>query len=350
MEISGFPTRIFSGYWGSCHCQGIAVDRARGEIYYSFTTKLVKTDLRGRLIGSVDGLTGHLGCIDFCEADGRVYGSLEYKNDAVGKGILSALGRSGAHTEAFYCAIFDGAAITRPDMDAGTDGVMRAVYLPDVTEAYLGLSPEGKPHRWGCSGIDGTGWGKAPGGDKDVLLIAAGIYGDVTRADNDYQVLFRYDGALSWWDTAAKPLLRPGEARDGARADERLFLYTGNTRWGVQNLEYDETTGDWYLAVYPGEKKEFPNYSLFVLDGARAPLDGAHRADGTPIREVFLKPGGGSCFPYGSTGMCALGDGLWYFSREGSDFLRGQYTNVCLYRAAAGDVPFLPVNAEAEIR
>ena len=88
MNTCDLPLEIFSGYFHGGHCQGIAVDTARKFIYYSFTTELVKTDLNGRLIGSVTGLLGHLGCIDFCDADGKVYGSLEYKNDAIGKGIF----------------------------------------------------------------------------------------------------------------------------------------------------------------------------------------------------------------------------------------------------------------------
>lgn len=71
--------------------QGIAVDLERGYIYFSFTTKLLKMDLAGNLIGSVDGLTGHLGCLTMNPADGRVYGSLEYKDDAIGKGIRKTL-------------------------------------------------------------------------------------------------------------------------------------------------------------------------------------------------------------------------------------------------------------------
>ena len=179
------PRTVFSGYWGKCHCQGIAVDRKNRVIYYSFTTKLVKTDFRGNLIGSVDGLTGHLGCIGFCEADGKIYGSLEFKNDAIGKGILRALGKDGRVAEAFYCAVFDGDAVVRPDMDAEKDGVMRAVFLPDVTEMYADTVRVGSKtlsHRYGCSGIDGTGWGKVPGEDRYALLIAAGVYGDTGRA------------------------------------------------------------------------------------------------------------------------------------------------------------------------
>ena len=38
---------IFTGVWGKNHIQGIAVDKNRGYIYYSFTTKLVKAKMNG---------------------------------------------------------------------------------------------------------------------------------------------------------------------------------------------------------------------------------------------------------------------------------------------------------------
>lgn len=108
--------------------QGIAVDLERGYIYFSFTTKLLKMDLAGNLIGSVDGLTGHLGCLTMNPADGRVYGSLEYKDDAIGKGIRKTLdGESeGEDQTGFYIAVFDVDRIVRPDMDAERDRVMTA--------------------------------------------------------------------------------------------------------------------------------------------------------------------------------------------------------------------------------
>ena len=119
MEKNQLPKQLFSGYRGPYHVQGITVDTERKYIYYSFTTELIKTDLQGNLIGSVRGLLGHLGCITFCAEDGRVYGSLEYKHDCIGQGILRAQGTSGfVPEEAFYCAIFDVDKITREDMDA----------------------------------------------------------------------------------------------------------------------------------------------------------------------------------------------------------------------------------------
>ena len=92
-QAINLPKCVYSGVWNSGHCQGIAVDTNKKYIYYAFTTTLVKTDLEGNLIGSVTGLLGHLGCIDFCDGDGRLYGSLEYKNDVIGKGILAHLGK-----------------------------------------------------------------------------------------------------------------------------------------------------------------------------------------------------------------------------------------------------------------
>ena len=70
------PNSIYTGTWDEGHIQGIAVDTQRKFIYCSFTTCLVKLDMQGNLVGSVHGLIGHLGCLDFNDQDGRVYGSL----------------------------------------------------------------------------------------------------------------------------------------------------------------------------------------------------------------------------------------------------------------------------------
>lgn len=328
------PSSIFSGYHGACHCQGIAVDTEKGYIYYSFTTKLIKSDLAGNLIGSVDGLIGHLGCIDFCQGDGRVYGSLEYKNDAIGKGILRQLDIADKQIQsAFYCAIFDVDRIDRMGMDAAS--IMRTVYLPEVVadfEASVRYGGRQLPHRYACSGIDGTAWGPAWGkrDGREYLSICYGVYGDVDRTDNDYQVILTFDAA-DWWDTLARPLCQDSMHQNGATSVGKYFLYTGNTNWGVQNLEYDAYTGNWLVAVYPGKKPQFENYSMFVIDSTRAPTKAVHDAYGEEIAVLHLA--GQSSFPYGSTGMCALGDGRYYFSEAGNHKEHGQYTNVTLWCA-----------------
>jgi hypothetical protein len=45
--------------------------------------------MQGNIVGSVTGLCGHLGCIAYNYDDGRVYGSLEFKHDVIGQGVLN---------------------------------------------------------------------------------------------------------------------------------------------------------------------------------------------------------------------------------------------------------------------
>ena len=47
-------------------------------MYFSFTTTLLKTDMQGNLLGSVEGMTGHLGCMTLIPDDGRLYASIVY--------------------------------------------------------------------------------------------------------------------------------------------------------------------------------------------------------------------------------------------------------------------------------
>ena len=323
------PDSIFTGYHGKCHIQGIAVDAEKGFIYYSFTTKLIKSTLSGEIVGSVDGLTGHLGCITFNKEDGRVYGSLEYKNDSVGRGILKNLGEEKQRADAFYAVAFDVDRIDRPDMDAFSDGIMTAVYLRDVVDDYNGTGENGAPHRYGCSGIDGTACGPLPGetDGKNRLFIAYGIYGDTERTDNDEQVILCYDfDELKKYE---RPLSENDMHQSGPEKPlHRFFVYTGNTKYGIQNLEYDAFTNTYLAAVYRGAKKQFPNYDLFAIDAAVPPVrcvtadfpDGCERLTLSALGELDEATGlRGFYFPYGSTGLYSFGNGTYYISEPQSD-------------------------------
>ncbi|MBQ2416697.1 MAG: hypothetical protein II282_00680, partial [Alistipes sp.] len=156
--IEQLPSEIFSGEWRAGHVQGIAVDTNREYIYFSFTTMLVKMDMQGKVVGTVTGLFGHLGSIEFNDADGRLYGSLEYKNDSIGKGILAQEKIDRQWDTAFYVAIFDVNKIVRENMSAEKDGIMTTVYLPTVYQDFMAkVESNGKTleHRYGCSGFDG---------------------------------------------------------------------------------------------------------------------------------------------------------------------------------------------------
>ena len=76
-HAQNLPTTVKTGLQDKFHVQGIAYDHERNCMYMSFTTSLVKVDMQGRVLGSVEGLTGHLGCIPLNPDDGRLYGSRE---------------------------------------------------------------------------------------------------------------------------------------------------------------------------------------------------------------------------------------------------------------------------------
>lgn len=328
LPVPDLPRDISGGEWDTGHVQGIAVDGDRRYVYYSFTTVLVKTDIHGNLIGSVSGLTGHLGCISFNYEDGKVYGSIEYKHDAIGQGIMQRTGRALAEEDAFYIAIFDVDRITSVGLDAEKDGIMTAVYLPDVVSDFSAPGAAGARHRYACSGIDGTGFGPdfgAPAGSPHMLHVAYGIYGDNGCEDNDHQVILRFDQRR--FAALAKPLNQDHPHHSGVRADRKYFLWTGNTNWGVQNLEYDSWLDAWVLAVYRGSKPGFRNPPMFIADRRAAPVMRELRGlDGEIGETLELLPLGvqdeanglwGCDWPKGSTGMASLGGGYWYFSFDG---------------------------------
>jgi len=313
------PRSFFSGPWKYGHCQGIALDVEKGHMYYSFTTALVKTDMSGKFIGSVVGLLGHLGCIDFCSENGRVYGSLEYKNDAIGKGILKNIGSDAKLQDAFYMVWFDVDKIDRPDMDAGKDGVMHSVYLKEVVDDYSAkVECDGKTvdHRHGCSGIDGCTFGPIPGSNdpKQYLFVTYGIYSDLERTDNDHQVILCYD--TSEWDSMAQPLNQQAMHTSGPAApDHKYFVYTGNTDWGMQNLEYDPFTGNFLMAVYVGKKPGFPNNPLYIVDGSKPAVTDEQGREILTLLQAGIPHESGVfswTFPLGSIGVHAMGDGTFY--------------------------------------
>ena len=336
-----FPKDIFSGSYKTGHCQGIAVDAERGYVYYSFTTAIIKTDLTGKLVGSAYGLLGHLGCIAYNPADNRVYGSLEYKNDAIGRGILKANGQESID-DGFYIAIIDCEKLNRIDMDAANDGVMTAVYLRDVVEDYhAAVTENGREvlHRYGCSGIDGLTIAPVPGtdGPRDHVIVAYGIYSDTERADNDHQVLLSYP--LSALTEYEKPLSQDTMHHSGPETPEaKYFVFTGNTNWGIQNLEYDPYTGNFFACVYTGKKPQFPNPPMFVIDGHKPAVKqklAGLAEEGLTLSLDAATGRNGLPFGYGSTGFYAFGNGYYAVSQDGHTEA-GHDTHVRLYRMENG--------------
>ncbi|WP_018627892.1 hypothetical protein [Niabella aurantiaca] len=359
LSLNDLPRNIYRQE-GNFHVQGVAVDTQHGYAYFSFTTSLVKTNLKGEIIGSVEGFIGHLGCLDINPEDGRIYASLEYKNDKIGKGILKGLGNGpdakASEESSFYVAIFDGEKITRPGMNAEKNDIINTVYLKEVADDYnAAVMNRGKrvEHRYGCSGIDGIAFGprfeQRRGGN--FLNVAYGVYGDTSRTDNDYQVILQYDASdLRKYE---RPLSQSRFNITGpVKPLNKYFLYTGNTTYGIQNLEYDANTGYWFAAVYTGKKTQFPNYSLFAIDGSKPPVVQALKGfdNGERGSVLQLATAGkydqntgvhGWNYEWGATGIHALGNGYFYISQNGVTKNKKQYCDLRLYRWTGQDTaPF----------
>lgn len=358
--LANLPLTQNGGTWKAGHVQGVAVDVRGGFIYYSFTTLLAKYDFSGKLIGTLVGWTGHLGDLDFNPADGKVYGSLEYKED-----------------KAFYIAVIDVARLDRVGVEASGSALFRTVYLPEVVRDYSAdLNGDGvfegddgkfkgdvvasPDHRYDASGIDGVSFGPAFGqtDGRRYLTVAYGVYGNTTRTDNDQQVLLQYD--VGDWGRYASPLTEAAPHHNGpAAVDAKVFVRTGNTRYGVQNLAYDPASKRWFMGVYPGQKPAWPNYGLYAFDAAALPktgdLIGVKAGQGweqgrlLPLADDGLKDSATGVRGWNQkadVGLQPVGAGLFYLAvnAKTSD---GQTADLTLNRWT-GDAhkPFVPVTAD----
>lgn len=304
------PSELQCGPWAnSGHIQGMAIDDINGYVYYSFAGNLIKADFEGNLVASVNGIQGHLGCVSYDPDRNRLYGSLELKGN-----------------NTFYLVSFDCDKLVREDMKVDDEGVMKVVKLTEVSNDYGGTDEvSGKAHRYGCSGIDGVAYGPGFGRrDRETkkIMVAYGIFGDTSRTDNDYQVILQYDPSIV--DEYGATLDYSNLPTSGPEDYERkLFFYTGNTSYGIQNLEYDAYHDVYILAVYVGSKTTFTNFNMFFIDANSSltmqPLIGRDGEHGIVLEAADLGVEGlngirGSRFAYGSMGTCSLGNGIVYFS------------------------------------
>ena len=289
------PSRFDVKFKSKSHVQGVAVDTVGRCFYLSFTTSLVKCDYSGNVLASIDSINGHLGALCFDAASRRVYATLEHKDDEIGRGIAERLGAEAYSREGsrFYIA----------SCDASLEGGLTLYEVDEARDDYK--------TRYGCSGIDGITIapkiGSSPG--KPCLYVAYGIYGDISRSDNDNQILLEY--RLDRFKGGRSP-----------RPSARYFIYTGNTNYGVQNLCYDAATGCIFMAAYAGSKPEFPNYSLFAVPVAQKPvkqvpagLSGCKQLTLGLWQQGLLssvKGIRGWRFSDAATGFCTLGNGTWY--------------------------------------
>ena len=128
----------------------------------------------------------------------------------------------------------------------------------------------------------------------------------------------------------------------------KYFIYTGNTTYGVQNLEYDQANKLWLLACYPGKKEHFSNFSTYVIDGSKAPrkewLQGVEYLKKGKVLTLLDRGEIDAKNPeirgwrddIGAKGLCAIGDGYFY-AAIGKKYKEGQDCDAQLYRFIGGE-------------
>lgn len=247
------PLSLASGSWDVSHCQGIAVDRQKGYIYYSYTHTFVKCDFKGNVIGTITGIKGHLGDVCFNEEDGKVYSTL----NPPGK-------------KALYVAIIDVDNLDEIGLGAVKSGLIRTVHIRDAFadfSATVTVNEKEYKKRYGVSGLDGITFGPSfETSTGNYLTVACGILSETERPDNDYQILLQYD-VQTWWKIYSEPLSYKAYHRSGPACDGKYFIYTGNTNYGVQTMTYFDEMNLWLLNVYQTKKSNYRKYTLFTIDG-----------------------------------------------------------------------------------
>ena len=105
------------------------------------------------------------------------------------------------------------------------------------------------------------------------MIVTYGPYGNAQRYDNENFVFLVYDPENITSDNLL-PFTEDLLTQDYTENQKlfykhKLFCYAGNQTYGVQQLEYDEKTGDLWLECYDRPSgSEFPGTSRYVIDGS----------------------------------------------------------------------------------
>ncbi len=214
-------------------------------MYWSFTDSLVKTTLQNTVKIQVPALGGHLGDIDYY--DGKIYASM------MGTALK---GQPYGSWSAFYIYVYD----------AGTLALEKMIRLDPCYGMHANFKENG-----GFRGIDGVSVHKGKSGEAELWVAGSLEVG----ADYDKQMIFRF-------------------SFDGELLETKHFK-TGNTTFGIQNLDYEEDTGYFWFSTYGGSEEFQTNKYLFCVDPESEEIIGAYDA----------------CTPYG---FHAYGEGKYLVS------------------------------------
>ncbi len=206
------------------HMQGFTTD---GEyMYWSFTDSLVKTNKNNTVISQVHIHSGHLGDIDYY--NGSIYATL------IGDSLA---GNPWGVWTSFFVYVFD----------AETLALQKTIRLDPCYKMYDSPSVNG-----GFNGVDGIVVLDGEDG-KPTMWLACALFSD-EKYDKQMLLNFSLGGKLQ-----------------GIK-----YFNTGNTTFGIQNLDYEADTGYFWISTYSAEKPYQAKETLYCLDAANESVVGAY--------------------------------------------------------------------------
>lgn len=201
------------------HMQGFS--NGNGFMYWSFTDSLVKTTLGGTVKCQVEIHGGHLGDIDY--HDGKIYGSY-LKN--------SLPGHEWADWTGFKIYVFN-----------ADDLKVERVLNLDICDYYKSITCTPDDTR-GFQGIDGVAIAPDPKTGADRLFVACALFTG-EKYKNQIILQFTLDGVY----------------------ETEYHIPTGNTVFGIQNLDYDAENKEFWFTTYGPSQSYQPKELLYCISG-----------------------------------------------------------------------------------
>ena len=201
------------------HMQGFS--NGEGYMYWSFTDSLVKTTMNGIVKCQTMIRGGHLGDIDY--HNGKIYGT--YLQDALP-------GHEWADWTGFKIYVFDAYDLH----------VERIINL-DICDYYKSITCTPEDTR-GFQGVDGVAIAPDPKTGEDKLFVACALYTG-EKYSNQIILQFTLEGVY----------------------ETEYHIPTGNTVYGIQNLDYDAENKEFWFSTYGSSQPYQAKYTLYCVSG-----------------------------------------------------------------------------------
>ncbi len=238
------------------HVQGFT--SGNGYMYWSFTDTLVKTTMDGIVRRQTEVFGGHLGDCDY--HDGKIY--VSYTGNCLP-------GHEWGDWTAFKIYVFDADDLSLIEM-----------LDLDICYGYkkIACSPEDTR---GFRGIDGVAIAPDPKTGEDKMFVACTLCVD-EKFSNQIILQFTLDGVY----------------------ETEHYIPTGNTVFGIQNLDYDAENKEFWFTTYNAEPPHQDRATLYCIP---------HDLSGVSRSYLYATPFGLDCLGkdgfyasvhYGPRGRC----------------------------------------------